>query len=107
MTAKRSKQPKPKAPVKPPEKDTDMDARGHKVGSRKGKVHAAFDEQDEATAFTLGQRLKLKDNTLRSWFLVWRRASKSTTKPAKAKVEAKPTKTTDNKPVEATVAAVH
>ena len=60
-----------------------MDQRGHKIGSRKGKVHAVFDEQDEATAFTLGQKLKLKDGTLRSWFMVWRRVSKPT-KAAKA-----------------------
>ena len=90
MTAKKSK---PKAaPVKPMEKGTGMDSRGHKTGSRKGKVHELFDKEGDAAAFTLGQKLKLKDGTLRSWFMVWRRASKPAvkiTKP-KAKVETKP-----------------
>ena len=66
-------------------------------------------KEDDATAFTLGQRLKLKDGTLRSWFMVWRRASKpakatKVTKP-KAKEEKPETKPADK--VEATVAAVH
>lgn len=96
MTAKKSK---PKAaPAKlPPEKGTGMDAKGHKVGSRKSKVHEVWEREDEATAFTLGQKLKLKPETLRSWFGVWRRQAKSTTKVAKPKVEAKPT----TKPAEA------
>ena len=38
-----------------------------KSGSRKSKVHEVWEKQDEATAFTLGQKLKLKPQTLRSW----------------------------------------
>ena len=71
---------------------TVLDVRGHKPESRKAKVHALYDKDGPDSAFVLGQKLKLKDNTLRSWFMVWRRKDK---KPAKAtkvenKAEAKP-----------------
>ena len=98
MTAKKVK-PKVKTPAKLPEKEATLDARGHKPGSRKAKVHELYDKEGDAAAFTLGQRLKLKDGTLRSWFMVWRRSTKPT-KPAKAKVEAKPA----TKPAEAALA---
>ena len=70
-----------------------MDARGHKPNSRKSKVHELFDTQDESAAFVLGQKLKLKPATLRSWFGMWNRAAKpaKATKVAKSKSgEAKP-----------------
>ena len=95
MTKAKSKQLKSKAPATAPEKGANvMDARGHKQGSRKSRVHQVWAEQDEATAFTLGQKLKLKTATLHSWFGHWRRAGKSA-KPAKTekKVAAKPTET--------------
>ena len=105
MTAKKSK-PKAAPAKSSPEKGTGIDARGHKHGSRKSKVHEVWETEDEATAFVLGRKLQLKDDTLRSWFAGWR------TKPASHKV-AKP-KVTEKKPetkpadkVEATVAAVH
>ena len=82
MTAKKSK-PKAAPAKSSPEKGTSMDARGHKIGSRKSKVHEVWETEDEATAFTLGQKLKLKPQTLRSWFGVWRRTS-TPSKKAKA-----------------------
>lgn len=45
----------------------------HKEGSRKSKVHALFDKQGQDAAWTLGLKLKLSQNTLRSWFGTWRR----------------------------------
>ena len=102
MTAKKSK---PKAaPAKlSPEKGTGMDARGHKHGSRKSKVHEVWEREDESVAFALGQKLKLKPETLRSWFGVWRRAS-TPSKKAKAPEKKPVTKPTD-KPAEPTQAA--
>ena len=47
-------------------------------GSRKGRVHQAFDEQDADVAFALGQQLGLKPSTLRTWFNHWRRMDKAT-----------------------------
>ena len=99
MTKAKSKS-KPQAPAKSPEKDTGMDARGHKVGSRKGKVHELFDKEGDAAAFTLGRKLQLKDETLRSWFGVWRRS-----KPAKATKVTKVEKKPETKPEAAPVAA--
>lgn len=92
MTAKKSKptpKPKPKVPAPQPVQEATMDARGHKEGSRKGKVHELYDKQGPEVAFVLGQKLKLKDGTLRSWFGTWRRLDK---KPAKAKAEKPVTK---------------
>ena len=84
MTAKKAKS-KSKASAKLPasKEPTVLDARGHKPESRKAKVHALYDKDGPEAAFVLGQKLKLKDNTLRSWFMVWRRKDK-TAKPAKA-----------------------
>lgn len=47
--------------------------RGHKEGSRKGKVHQLFNEQGAEAAWVLGLKLKLKEGTLRSWFAAWKR----------------------------------
>ena len=91
MTKAKVKASKPKTPAK---EASGMDSRGHKIGSRKGKVHTCFVEQDEATAFTLGQRLKLKDGTLRSWFGMWNRAAK----PAKTSKVAAKFKSREEKP---------
>lgn len=43
----------------------------HREGSRRQKVHALFDK-DEAAAFTLGAKLKLKPSTLHTWASKWR-----------------------------------
>ena len=91
MTAKSKSKPKAKTPApKPVSKEaTVLDARGHKPESRKAKVHALYDKDGPEAAFVLGQKLKLKDNTLRSWFMVWRRKDKASTKPPKVKAEPK------------------
>ena len=47
MTKAKSKS-KPKTPAKSPEKESVLDARGHKPNSQEGKVHTCFVEQDEA-----------------------------------------------------------
>ena len=47
--------------------------KGQQEGSRKAKVHELFDKQGDTAAWTLGLKLKLKENTLRSWFGEWRR----------------------------------
>jgi hypothetical protein len=56
--------------------------KNHKLGSRKSKVHEAFDKKGSEVAWTLGQRLKLKEGTLRSWFGAWARDTGKAT-PAK------------------------
>ena len=90
MTAKKSKPKTKPAPAKQPEKESTLDARGHKIGSRKGKGHELFDTEGDAAAFTLGRKLQLKEGTLRSWFMVWRRKDKKQAKATKgAKVENK------------------
>jgi hypothetical protein len=76
MTAKSKSKPKAKTPapkLSVNKEATVLDARGHKPESRKAKVHALYDKDGPESAFVLGQKLKLKDNTLRSWFMVWRR----------------------------------
>ena len=45
----------------------------HKEGSRKGKVHELFNKEGPEAAWVLGLKLKLKENTLRSWFASWKR----------------------------------
>jgi hypothetical protein len=45
----------------------------HKEGSRKGKVHELFSKEGPEAAWVLGLKLKLKENTLRSWFASWKR----------------------------------
>jgi hypothetical protein len=54
-----------------------VDERGHVEGSRKGKVHALYDKQGPEAAWTLGLKLKLSENTLRTWFGVWARDQKA------------------------------
>ena len=44
----------------------------HIEGSRKQKVHALFDSQGDAAAFTLERKLKLKPSTLHTWLSRWR-----------------------------------
>jgi hypothetical protein len=48
----------------------------HMPGRRKGKVHELFDKEGPEAAWTLGRKLRLKENTLRSWFGQWKRSSK-------------------------------
>ena len=45
----------------------------HKEGSRKGKVHELLNKEGPEAAWVLGLKLKLKENTLRSWFASWKR----------------------------------
>jgi hypothetical protein len=51
--------------------DRIVDQRGHIAGSRKGKVHCSFDEQELEAAWDLGRKLRLKESTLRIWFRAW------------------------------------
>ena len=44
----------------------------HREGSRKQKVHALFDKEGAAPAFTLGQKLGLEVSSLHTWFSRWR-----------------------------------
>jgi hypothetical protein len=74
-TAKKSTKgaPKPKT-TKPATTTTARREYGvHKEGSRKGKVHELFDKEGPEAAWVLGLKLKLKENTLRSWFASWKR----------------------------------
>jgi hypothetical protein len=63
----------------------------HIEGSRKQKVHALFDAEGAVAAFTLGQKLKLTQSTLHTWFSRWRteavqsNLAKAKSKKAKAK----------------------
>ena len=45
--------------------------------SRKAKVKALYDAQGPEAAFVLGQKLKLKPGSLRTWFSHWHREAKS------------------------------
>jgi hypothetical protein len=47
----------------------------HVVGSRKGRMHEAYDKQGGDAAQTLGVKLGLKASTLRTWMATWRRAN--------------------------------
>jgi hypothetical protein len=49
----------------------------HKEGSRKGKVHELFNNEGPEAAWVLGLKLKLKENTLRSWFASWKRLERN------------------------------
>lgn len=44
----------------------------HTPGRRQGKVYELFDKEGAEAAWTLGRKLKLKENTLRSWFARWK-----------------------------------
>src|SRR5262245_52087571 len=50
----------------------DKGYRGHEAGSRKGKVHELYDTKGSDEAWTLGQKLGLKQSTLRTWFHTWK-----------------------------------
>lgn len=63
----------------------------YKEGSRKAKVHALYDKDGPDAAWSLGLKLKLSQNTLRSWFGVWRRESEAEAK-RRATKKAKPPK---------------
>jgi hypothetical protein len=56
-------------------------------GSRKKKVYDCFVKHGPDVAWTLGQKIGLKQNTLRSWFSTWKSVAPVKTKP---KVEPKP-----------------
>ena len=45
--------------------------KGHKAGSRKGKVHADFDENGLNSAVEYGTSLGLAEGTIRSWCKAW------------------------------------
>ena len=62
--------------------------KGHQAGSRKGRVHQAFDEQDADVALALGQQLGLKPSTLKTWFATWARDAKAEQAKAAAKAKA-------------------
>jgi hypothetical protein len=82
-----SKTKKAKAPSKVEAKaEPEAGYAGHKLGSRKGKVHEAFDQQGAEVAWTLGHKLKLKPGTLRSWFAFWKRQQGKSKDQAPAKV---------------------
>jgi hypothetical protein len=61
--------------------------KAHVEGSRKGKVHELFDKQGDQAAWVLGQKLGLKQGTLRSWFGQWRREAEAANSKAKGKGE--------------------
>jgi hypothetical protein len=61
----------------------------HIDGSRKQKVHALFDKEGDAAAFTLGTKLKLKQSTLHTWSSRWRRENVEAALATKAKPKAK------------------
>lgn len=48
----------------------------HRPGSRKLRVHMLFDAKGAEAAFKFGSKLKLKPNTLRSWFVAFRKCRK-------------------------------
>ena len=59
----------------------------HREGSRKQKVHALFDSDGDAAAYTLGIKLKLRPSSLHTWFSRWRtEAVQANLAKAKAKV---------------------
>ncbi|QPC43887.1 hypothetical protein HW532_15035 [Kaustia mangrovi] len=61
--------------------------KGHNAGSRKEQVHKAYDQKGHEAAMKLGQKLGLKDGTLKSWMGTWRRdaAKADTTEQPDAK----------------------
>jgi hypothetical protein len=63
----------------------------HREGSRKQKVHALFDKDGAAPAFTLGTKLGLAASSLHTWFSKWRAEAvqANLVKNAKAKSKAK------------------
>jgi hypothetical protein len=75
-TTKRNSKPRTAKPVTKPSTAVMSSERGHgghKEGSRKSKVHELFNNEGPEAAWVLGLKLKLKENTLRSWFAGWKR----------------------------------
>ena len=70
-------------------KDGQAGYKGHIEGSRKSKVHQLYDEGGAEQAWGLGLKLKLKENTLRSWFGAWGHGAQKKKVKAKAKPAAK------------------
>ena len=73
---------------KPASEDAGSGYKGeHLEGSRKSKIHEAYDKHNAETAWTLGRKLKLKEGTLRTWFGAWKRtddkSKKGKAKPAR------------------------
>jgi len=56
----------------------------HVDGSRKSKVHARFDAKGPEVAFAYGVRVGLKESTLKSWFVQFRKCKP--TQPSKVRV---------------------
>jgi hypothetical protein len=65
MTTKKQ----PKAPATPA-----AGYAGHKAGSRKGLIHQLYDTEGVDVAWTRGRKAGLQESTLRTWFVVFRRA---------------------------------
>lgn len=45
----------------------------HRDGSRKSRVHSMYDKKGADVAFKFGRGLKLKETTLRSWFVQFKK----------------------------------
>jgi hypothetical protein len=73
----------------------DKGYKSHKPNSRKGLIHSIFDKEGPEVAWTRGLRERLKENTLRTWFNVWRDKPAPKAKAAKPKVAKSKVKTTN------------
>jgi hypothetical protein len=73
----------------------------HIEGSRKQKVHALFDKEGAAPAFTLGTKLGLQASSLHTWFSKWRAEDVKAALAKNAKAKAKAKKATKVKPAQA------
>jgi len=60
---------------------------GHVEGSRKQKVHQAWDDHGQDTAWGLGRKLGLQPSSLHTWFSAWRKADGTPKRKAPAKVK--------------------
>jgi hypothetical protein len=60
--------------------------KGHKPNSRKGQLHELYDKEGPEVAWTRGLKMGLSENSLRSWFRVWRGSASKPAKVAKPKV---------------------
>lgn len=54
----------------------------HREGSRKSKVHAAFEEKGKEEALKLAAKLGIKEGSAKRWVMDWSFAAKAA-KPAK------------------------